>query len=213
MTAEPPAPPPPEPSARPASRRLRWVVGGVGLAALVAGVWVVSTRLPRWLETSRVAPPASQPTPPSAPEEARKIRATLFYVSDDGSGLLPVSAEVAYGATPVEQARQILEAQIHPPPSRYVSAIPAGTTLRTLYLTTNGEAYADFSKEIVTGHTGGSLDEALTVYTIVNALTVNLPSVTAVQILVDGRGVDTLVGHLDLRHPLARALKWVKKGT
>lgn len=212
MSAKPP-PMPPEPPARPSSRRVRWIVAGVGLAALAAGVWLVSARLPRWLETSRTTPPASQPAAPAAPEEARKIHATLFYVSDDGGGLVSLSREVPYGATPAEQARQILDAQIHPPPSGYVSAIPKGTTLRTLYITSNGEAYADFSKEIVTGHTGGSLDEALTVYTIVDALTVNLPSITTVQILVDGKGVDTLVGHLDLRHPLARSLKWVKKGT
>jgi len=38
----------------------------------------------------------------------------------------------------------------------------------------------------VSAHTGGTLNELLTVYTIVNALTVNLPAVRSVQILVDG---------------------------
>ena len=57
-----------------------------------------------------------------------------------------------------------------------------------------------------------SLDEALTVYALVNALTVNMPDISAVQILVDGKEVDTLAGHVDLRHPLARSLKWVRKG-
>ena len=32
---------------------------------------------------------------------------------------------------------------------------------------------------------------------------------TAVQILVDGREVDTLAGHVDLRRPLERNMKWV----
>jgi hypothetical protein len=36
--------------------------------------------------------------------------------------------------------------------------------------------------------------------------------VSAVQILVDGKAVDTLAGHIDLRHPLERSLKWVRKG-
>ena len=51
-------------------------------------------------------------------------------------------------------------------------------------------------------HPGGSLDELLTVYAIVDALTVNLPSITGVQILIDGKEVDTLAGHVDLRRPL-----------
>jgi spore germination protein GerM len=214
MSAEPPVQPV-ESAPRPPSRRRRWFLAGIGLAALGGGVWLVSFGLPRWLETPPASPDAAQTAaPPAAPGgEARKIQATLFYVSDDGGGLVPSSREVPYGATPVEQARQILEAQVQPPPSGFISAIPAGTTLRTVYLTSSGEAYADFSPEIATAHTGGSLDEALTIYTIVDALTVNMPSITAVQILVDGKGVDTLAGHLDLRHPLARSLKWVKKGT
>ena len=51
-------------------------------------------------------------------------------------------------------------------------------------------------------HPGGSLDELLTVHAIVDALTVNLPSITSVQILIDGKEVDTLAGHVDLRRPL-----------
>ena len=45
--------------------------------------------------------------------------------------------------------------------------------------------------------------------TFVNALTVNLPAVTRVQILIDGKEADTLAGHVDLRHPLAKSLEWV----
>jgi hypothetical protein len=41
-------------------------------------------------------------------------------------------------------------------------------------------------------------------------LTVNLPAITGVQILIDGHEVDTLAGHVDLRHPLQKNLKWVK---
>ena len=45
------------------------------------------------------------------------------------------------------------------------------------------------------------------------ALTVNLPAVTHVQILVDGKEVDTLAGHVDLRHPLSKNLEWVVHDT
>ena len=55
-----------------------------------------------------------------------------------------------------------------------------------------------------------TLNELLTVYTIVNALTVNLPAVNTVQVLVDGKEVETLSGHVDLRAPLAKNLSWVQ---
>ena len=37
----------------------------------------------------------------------------------------------------------------------------------------------------------------------------NLPAITRVQILIDGKEVDTLAGHVDLRHPLHKNLTWV----
>ena len=66
------------------------------------------------------------------------------------------------------------------------------------------------SREARAAHPGGTVNELLTVYTIVNALTANLPAVTAVQLLVDGKEVDTLAGHVDLRRPLAKNLAWVQ---
>ena len=77
-------------------------------------------------------------------------------------------------------------------------------------MTERGDAFVDLSPEARTMHTGGALDELFTVYSIVNALTANLPAVSRVQILVDGKEVDTLAGHVDLRHPLQKNLKWVK---
>jgi hypothetical protein len=59
-------------------------------------------------------------------------------------------------------------------------------------------------------HTGGAIEELFTVYTVVNALTVNLPGIARVQILVEGKEIDTLAGHVDLRHPLQKNLQWVK---
>jgi hypothetical protein len=53
-------------------------------------------------------------------------------------------------------------------------------------------------------HPGGSAAELLTVYAIVNAVTANLPAIMRVQILLDGKEVDTLAGHMDLRRPLQR---------
>ena len=76
--------------------------------------------------------------------------------------------------------------------------------------TANGEAYVDFSGELANAHPGGSLNEMLTVYTLVDVLTVNLPAITTVQLLIEGKEVDTLAGHVDLRRPLVQNLTWVE---
>jgi hypothetical protein len=152
------------------------------------------------------------PTRAGAPTAAavlgRTIKARLFYVSDDGNRLTSVEREVPYAEGP-EQAREIINAQIALG-DPLVSAVPSGTALRAVYLTERGDAYVDLSREAVTAHPGGTLNELLTVYTIVNALTVNLPAVHSVQILIDGKEVETLAGHVDLRQPLAKNLGLVQ---
>jgi hypothetical protein len=153
-------------------------------------------------------PPAAAPAVPAPP--GRKIKARLFYVADDGTRLTSVERDVAYGEGPDEQAREIVAAQIAPVVEPLVSAIPPGTTLRAVFITKSGDAYVDLSREARAAHPGGTVNELLTVYTIVNALTINLPAVTGVQVLVDGKEVDTLSGHVDLRRPLAKNLAWVQ---
>lgn len=179
----------------------------VALAAvLVAGLITLLVLGPRWLTTAPddVAAPAG-----TATADARKIRARLFYVDELGTGLQGVEQEVLYGATTAEQARRIVEAQIGPAPAPHVSAIPAGTKLRTVFFTKAGEVYVDLSADLQTNHPGGTTNETLTVYALVSALTANLPAVTGVQILVEGKEVETLAGHLDLRRPIEQDLKWI----
>ncbi len=184
---------------------LKW--GGVALAALAIG-WALFVWLPR-----RYTHPTPQPSaaaqPMAAAEAVRRIKARLFYVSPSGR-LTSTEQEVAYGEGTLEQARRILEAQFGPAPAPLMSAIPAGTKLKTIFVSDRGEAFVDLSREIQAGHPGGSLNEIATVFTVVNALTVNLPALTAVQILVEGREVETLAGHVDLRRPIQQDLQWVE---
>ena len=177
--------------------------------AVAAIAWVLFVNLPRRYKPAKetAPPPAAAPAPVLG---GRKIKARLFYVSDDGTRLKGVEREVTYGEGAAAQAQEIVKAQLRPVAEPLVSAVPTGTTLRAVYLTINGSAFVDLSREVVTGHSGGSLDELLTIYCIVNALTMNLPAVTSVQVLVDGKEVDTLAGHVDLRRPLAKNIAWVE---
>ena len=186
------------------------IAAGAGvLLVLVAAVFLATRGTPA--SGPRPAPgPAATAAPAAPAPPGRKIKARLFYVAEDGTRLTSVERDVPYGESADEQAREIVAAQIAPVVEPLVSAIPPGTTLRAVFITKSGDAYVDLSREARVGHPGGTVDELLTVYTIVNALTVNLPAVTAVQVLVDGKEVDTLSGHVDLRRPLAKNLTWVQ---
>jgi spore germination protein GerM len=179
----------------------------VAVVAIALG-WLLFVGLPRWYGSR--TPAAAGPTPSAPAPAERKITATLYFISEDGLSLVGVQREVPFGEPVDEQARRILEAQLGKPPVPLSSAIPEATALRALFLSDKGHAYVDLSADARSRHTGGALDELFTIYAIVNALTVNLPAITGVQILIDGREVDTLAGHVDLRHPLQKNLKWVK---
>jgi spore germination protein GerM len=181
------------------------MAGGALLVGALAVLAVLSARVYR-----KPAPPApSGPAAVAAAAPARKIKAHLFYVSPDGMRLTSVERDVPF-ADGIEQAREVVTAQIAPVAEPLLSAVPPGTMLRDLFITDKGVAYVDLSREAASAHPGGTLAELLTVYTIIDALTVNLPAVHSVQILVEGHAVPTLAGHVDLRQPLAQNLGLVE---
>ena len=190
--------------------RTRRLLVGIGLTAVLVGIgsWMLVSYIVNPTPVEIIAPGASL-TPAGAPGE-RRIKATLFYVAEDGLRLAPIEHEVPFAEGTSEQARRIIEAQLLPPPPPLLGAIPNGTTLRGIYVSDKGEAYVDFGDAIRTAHPGGSLNELFTVYSIVSVLTVNLPAIMSVQILINSHEVDTLAGHVDLRRPLPRSPLWLE---
>ena len=173
-------------------------------------VWMLMAGLGRLLRspTPDAAPDAAETAPPPAAETAPavpRIKATLFFASEDGQRLVPTELDVALGEGVVAQARSILEAQlIAEPPAPLVSTIPKDTKLRGVFVSERNEVFVDLDPSIRANHPGGSFQEIMTVYTIVNALLANLPTLQEVQILIGGQEVDTLAGHVDLRRPLRK---------
>jgi hypothetical protein len=71
-----------------------------------------------------------------------------------------------------------------------------------VYVLEDGVAWVDLTEELERGMRGGSAEEILAVYAIVDSIALNVPEIRRVGILVGGRPVETLSGHLDLRRPL-----------
>ena len=187
----------------------QWAVVAVYVAGGVVFALLLFTTLSRVLSTPTPVPEAEAPVTPAAPAAPGKavprIKATLFFASEDGLRLIPAEAEVPLAEGVVAQARSIVEAQLAtaaPPP--LASTIPQGSTLRGIFISQRNEAFVDLDPTIRSAHPGGSLQELMTVYTIVNAVLTNLPNLQEVQILIGGQEVDTLAGHVDLRRPLRK---------
>lgn len=188
----------------------QWGIVAAYAAAGVVFAVLLFTGLSRLL--SSPAPRTAAPDAPAAPAASAppekavpRIKATLFFASEDGLRLVPTEQDVALAEGVVAQARSIVEAQLAAEaPAPLASTIPKGSTLRGIFISQRNEAFVDLDPAIRTAHPGGTLQELMTVYTIVNALLTNLPNLREVQLLIGGQEVDTLAGHVDLRRPLRK---------
>ena len=77
---------------------------------------------------------------------------------------------------------------------------PRKTSLREVKIK-DGVAYIDFDRDLIDFHPGGSASEMLTIYSLTNTITINVPSVKKVKILVDGKNLKTIKGHIDTSKP------------
>ncbi len=148
------------------------------------------------------------PQPPVKPEEGEKVVLKVYRIAPDGENLTAESCEreLKAGQKPEEVAVNILLGEA-PKDKKLSSAFPAGVKLRGLKVE-NSMAVADLSKDII--KPGGSMPEMLMVYSLVNTLT-EFPAIKNVQILIEGKKVETISGHMDVFDPLKRNDSLVKK--
>ncbi len=150
------------------------------------------------VRANKEAPPQETERPAAGPGESRVV--TLFFASEDDNLLHPEERKISAGASPAEEAAEVVRELIKGSNGSLVPALPAGTRLRRLFITKEGIAYVDFSREIA-GQPSGSSEELATVYSVVNTLAYNFKPIKKVFILVEGAERETLGGHVNLSEP------------
>lgn len=128
---------------------------------------------------------------------------TLYFPDNMGEKLLPVKAKVSAASPAKETVNLLLQGPGEQERAAGMSKVfPKGVKL--LGITVKDRlAKVDFSKELVENFRGGSTGEMMLAASLVNTLTGN-PEISRVQILVEGKTVESLSGHLDLTEPMER---------
>lgn len=177
-------------------------------AAVLAGLFVVFIVLLIVFFSGggeKIQEPQSQKTsePEETQAEPRETRIVkLFFLSEKDNRLHPEERAIWADISDIFQARQTMQELLSGPDKEGLSPFPEGTKLREIYITKQGIAYVDFSRELESEHLSGSAAETATVFSIVNTLTSNFDSIKRVFILINGTERETLAGHIDLRRPL-----------
>lgn len=140
-------------------------------------------------DTRPVAPPAAGPTE----------QVTLFVAYDDVGVLRAQAARIPLPSVRQQRAEELLRALLavyldknspHP--------LPQGSDVRGVYLVDPGLAVIDMNAAFSDGHRSGVLSEELTIASLVQTLSANIPGILRVKILVEGKERETLAGHADL---------------
>jgi len=124
--------------------------------------------------------------------------ATLYFPQPEEDKLVPESRSVTWAQTDADRGRQIVLALAEGSHQGYGRVFSPSTTVRAVFLSADGTAYVDLSNDALSGFEPGIESETLTIYSVVNSITTNIPSVKWVQFLVQGQQVETLDGHADL---------------
>ena len=132
---------------------------------------------------------------------ATEHQITLYFPDNNGEKLHAELRNIFL--TDASIARTTIEELIAGPSSNLASSIPQGTSLLSIHIE-DGVCYVDLSHEFVDNHTGGSTNDIMTLYSIVNTLT-EFHTIEKVQILVEGE-IGVTFGNFVLDRPFERQL-------
>ncbi len=148
-------------------------------------------------------PPTPVPTPVAVSEPPRQLREVLLYFATaDGAGLETEMREIDDCQVEEDCLRGTLQGLVDGPAGELVEVVSPRSQVQKVSVD-GATATVSFSRELITGHPGGSMTELLTVHALSNTLAVNFPHIRQVRILVDGAPLETLKGHVNLREPIA----------
>jgi hypothetical protein len=176
------------------SRKLQYVVAVLVLVIFAMGFYLV--HLKRKAESIGTGPATQELT---APVSGPAQQMTLYLASDDNDVLRPSTVSSALPSDPGERGRLALHTLI----ARYLQtgsphSLGAGADVRDVYLLEPASAVVNLNAAFADTHRSGIEIEQLSVFSMVLTLKAQLPQITRVRFLIDGKARDTLAGHIDL---------------
>ncbi len=178
-----------------ASIALVLVLGG-GL--LVWGVFFHQKRTPDEFEV----------TEPLDEQGMRSV--TLYFGGRTAQGFVSERRIITASLHRDQEVEAVVDELLRGPKSaNAVRTWPEGTALRDVFYDDDLHLlYLDFNSALVSGDTGGSAMEVMTLGALLRTIAIDFPEVDAVQLLVNGLEVETLAGHIDCTKPF-RPREWL----
>ena len=107
------------------------------------------------------------------------------------------------------QAKEIVKALLAGSKNDLVNTFPKGVTVKDVKIEEDGTASVSFSKNLIKSYEGSSASEMATVYSLTNSITQNIPAIKKVKILVEGREIPSIKGHISTREAFSPDLELI----
>ncbi len=127
-----------------------------------------------------------------------------LYFSDPQERFLKAERRYVFRErTPDAQAKEIVRALLEGSKTNLVNTFPQDVKVKEVVIDPMGVASVDFNKNLIKFHPGGATSEMATIYSLTNTLTQNIPEIKKVKILVDGKPIKCIKGHISVASAFA----------
>jgi Sporulation and spore germination len=136
------------------------------------------------------------PVDMDALKKKEKEIAKIYFSDPQERFLMPEKRYLFKENDAAEQAKEIVKALLEGSKAGLVNTFPAGVSLKDVKVVDSEIAVVNFSKSLTKLHPGGSTAEMATIYSLTNSITQNIPSIKKVKILVEGKELSSIKGHI-----------------
>jgi Sporulation and spore germination len=162
---------------------------------LVSGIYII--HLTHKEESKNLLGMEANPVAPPVSGKPESIPVLVAY--DEDRALRWRQANATLPAERTQRARQVLRtimAEYLGRPSPHI--LGKGADIKDVYLLNDDTVVVNTTAEFADAHPSGILQEELTLCSLIETLSANVPGIARVKFLVDGHERETLAGHADL---------------
>ncbi len=190
------------------SRQLQITLVVLALATLGMGFYALKLK-----QKAEAMHAEADSRPVRAPASGTRESVAAWIAYDDDGVILEQRIQAPLPQDRGERAREILRTLTtfyaekdspHP--------LPPGADINAVYVLPDHTAVVDLNSAFADGHRTGIEVEQFTVFSLVQTLAANLPDVTRVRFVVDGKTRSTLAGHaaLDTYYDVATVAQLIR---
>jgi hypothetical protein len=149
------------------------------------------------------------PVDMDALKKKEKQVAQIYFSDPQERFLMPEKRYVIKENDAAAQTKEIVKALLEGSKAGLVNTFPVGVVLIDVKVGDAGIASVNFSKNLIKKYQGGSTAEMATIYSLTNSITQNIPGIKKVKILVEGKELSSIKGHISTQKAFSPDLELI----